>query len=119
MAGLMFALYPVPPSPNGATMGWTLRMNSSKARCWYSISVTNRAAWKRRSPKFQPVKRVLDLPLGALRAVTAGSVRTMFRISSARRLCSEWKTWCTAVRPMFSLTRPSPATKCALSISSS
>ena len=25
-----------------------------------------------------------------------------------RALCSSWNTWCTAVRPMFSLARPSP-----------
>ena len=38
---------------NGLIAGWTLRANSSNTRCWYSISVTNRAAWNSRSP-FQP-----------------------------------------------------------------
>ena len=37
----------------GRTIGWTLRANSSNTRCWYSISVTKRAAWNRREP-FQP-----------------------------------------------------------------
>src|SRR5918911_91422 len=30
--------------------GCTLRAHSSNTRCWYSISVTKRAAWNRRSP---------------------------------------------------------------------
>ena len=30
--------------------GCILRANSSKTRCWYSISVVKRAAWNRRSP---------------------------------------------------------------------
>ena len=30
------------------------------------------------------------------------------------RLCSEWNTWWTAVRPMFSLPRPSPVMKCGV-----
>ena len=34
----------------GLIAGWTLRANSSNTRCWYSISVTKRAAWKSRSP---------------------------------------------------------------------
>ena len=38
---------------NGLIPGCTLRANSSNTRCWYCISVTKRAAWKRRSP-FQP-----------------------------------------------------------------
>ena len=38
-------------------------------------------------------------------------------VCSTSRLCSAWKTWWTAVRPMFSLTRPSPAMKCASSSS--
>ena len=36
--------------PNRLTIGCTLRANSSNTRCWYCISVTNRAAWKIRSP---------------------------------------------------------------------
>ena len=43
--------------------GWTLRANSSNTRCWYSISVTKRAAWKRRSP-FQPSAPERGLPVG-------------------------------------------------------
>ena len=35
---------------NGRIAGTTLRANSSNTRCWYSISVTNRAAWNRRPP---------------------------------------------------------------------
>ena len=35
---------------NGLIPGWTLRANSSNTRCWYSISVTKRAAWKSRWP---------------------------------------------------------------------
>ena len=32
--------------------------------------------------------------------------------ASTCRLCSEWKIWWTAVRPIFSLPRPSPVMKC-------
>ena len=52
-------------------------------------------------------------------ASSRGSRAIIVLMSPTRRLCSEWKTWWTAVRPMFSLTRPSPATKCGSSISSS
>ena len=97
------------------TCGWTLRANSSKTRCWYSISVTKRAAWKRRSPLHSPLGQ---LPVGAARRV-ARLLDAASLISSTRRLCSAWKTWWTAVRPMFSLPRPSPVMKCASSSSSS
>ena len=43
-------LIDVMPPRNGLIRGWTVRANSSKTRCWYSISVTNRAAWNSRSP---------------------------------------------------------------------
>src|SRR4051812_376931 len=46
MAGLMSGWY----TWNGLTAGCTLRANSSNTRCWYSISVTKRAAWKSRLP---------------------------------------------------------------------
>ena len=47
------------------------------------------------------------------------SLVRVFLMSSTSRSCSEWNTWWMVVRPMFSLTRPSPAMKCAFSISSS
>ena len=46
IAGLMSGVY----TWNGRIAGWILRANSSNTRCWYSISVTKRAAWNRRSP---------------------------------------------------------------------
>ena len=50
---------------------------------------------------------------------SAAEARTTSLVCSTRRLCSAWNTWWTAVRPMFSLTRPSPAMKCSSSSSSS
>ena len=38
--------------------------------------------------------------------------RIVALLASTSRLCSEWKIVWTAVRPMFSLPRPSPVTKC-------
>ena len=49
IAGLMSGEY----TWKGRIAGSILRANSSNTRCWYSISVTNRAAWNSRSP-FQP-----------------------------------------------------------------
>jgi hypothetical protein len=108
-----------------------LRANSSKTRCWYSISVTNRAAWKRRSPaQPSPSTGTFGPPAGvgfagfqnAFRsAMPSGdvSVARVFLMSSIRRSCSEWKTWWIVVSAMFSFARPSPAQKCVSSSSSS
>ena len=57
------------------------------------------------------------LPLGQAprRRSAAGVSRrsSTFLMSSTSRSCSEWKIWWIAVSAMFSLTRPSPAQKCA------
>jgi hypothetical protein len=97
-----------------------LRANSSNTRCWYSISVTNRAAWNSRSP-FQPsaVPAADCHCASAATPVAEVSLVRVFLMSPIRRSCSEWKTWWIVVSAMFSLTRPSPAQKCASSISSS
>ena len=49
IAGLM-SVWPNAKGSNGLIPGCTLRANSSNTRCWYSISVTKRAAWNSRSP---------------------------------------------------------------------
>src|SRR4051794_1764395 len=116
MAGLISGWY----TWNGLTAGCTLRANSSKTRCWYSISVTKRAAWKSRSP-FQPS----GVPVASFHSASAATpdgvvsaVSTPLTYSTSRS-CSEWKIWWIVVSAMFSLTRPSPAQKWASSISSS
>ncbi|MCY1290903.1 hypothetical protein D9M68_710610 [compost metagenome] len=111
--GSMVASKPV-GMRNSSMFGWTLRANSSNTRCWYCISVPNLAAWNSRSPFQTRVEVSAGMAAtGAsshwLRKSTLPEDRITSLVCSTRRLCSEWNTWCTAVRPMFSLTRPSPA----------
>ena len=105
-------------SISGCTMkisvnGWILRTNSSNTRCWYCISLTKRAAWNKRSP-FQISPSALSgtwstcTSSHSLIKARSPLARMVCLLASTRRLCSEWNTWCTAVRPMFSLPRPSP-----------
>ncbi|MNE77937.1 hypothetical protein D3C80_1742980 [compost metagenome] len=98
-------------------LGWMVRANSSNTRCWYCISVPNLAAWNRRSPFHTSASNSAWLVGNALTGVSSHSLRkatspessTVSLVCATSRLCSEWKIACTAVRPMFSLTRPSPA----------
>ncbi|MCY1218713.1 hypothetical protein D9M72_306620 [compost metagenome] len=96
-----------------------VRANSSNTRCWYCISVPNLAAWNSRSP-FHCRASIASAVVGKAAGAVPGSshsvrnarsllANTVLLVCSTRRLCSEWKIACTAVRPMFSLTRPSPA----------
>ena len=102
---------------NGLIAGCTFRANSSNTMCWYSISLMKRAAWNRRSP-FQPSAPVASFHWArAATPVSLVSLVSTFLMSSTSRSCSEWKIWWIAVRPMFSLSRPSPERKCASSIS--
>ena len=114
-----------------STCGWILRANSSNTRCWYCISVPKRAAWNRRSPsqiESIDLRRSVQRAMSVQRrseshAATRSGTPTSFDaiatslMCSTSRLCSEWNTWWTAVRPMFSLPRPSPVMKCASSSS--
>ncbi len=88
--------------------GCTLRPNSSKTACWYSISLTNRAAWNSRSP-FQPSGVPVDERHSASAATPVAEVSACSTcwIWPTSRSCSEWNTWWMAVSAMFSLTRPS------------
>ena len=89
--------------------------------CWYSISVTKRAAWNSRSP-FQPSSVPVVASFQSLSAATPVglvSLVSVLRMSLINRSCSEWKTWWMVESAMFSLQRPSPQAKCASSISSS
>ena len=107
--------------------GWILRANSSNTRCWYCISVPNLAAWNRRSPSQTEARRSAPACVGSAATSTrepfveegevAWLASTTSLVCSTSRLCSAWKTWWTAVRPMFSLARPSPAMKWASSSS--
>ncbi len=74
----------------GLIAGCTLRANSSNTRCWYSISVTNRAAWNNRSPYSKVVAEVAWYDV--FRAALAGSA-SVVSMSATRRSCSEWNTW--------------------------
>ncbi|MCY1498851.1 hypothetical protein D9M68_328480 [compost metagenome] len=94
-----------------------VRANSSNTRCWYCISVPNLAVWNRRSPFHcrasisAGVAGKLATGVSSHSLMNARSLlaSTVLLVCSTRRLCSEWKMACTEVRPMFSLTRPSPA----------
>ena len=116
MAGLRSALF---VNTKGSTFGWTVRANSSNTRCWYCISVTNLAAWNRRSPSHcsaatsaAVVGKVVRSTLShSLMKARSPEARMVCLLASTRRLCSEWKMVWTAVRPMFSLPRPSPVMK--------
>ncbi|MCY1284044.1 hypothetical protein D9M70_329370 [compost metagenome] len=117
MAGSMVLSKPL-GARKTSTAGWILRANSSNTRCWYCISVPNLAAWNSRSPFHTRVDRsagswatstASHWLRKAMSPVWAAAMTTAL-VCSTRRLCSAWNTWCTAVRPMFSLTRPSPAT---------
>ncbi|MNG95547.1 hypothetical protein D3C79_545870 [compost metagenome] len=102
---------------NRSTRGCTVRANSSNTRCWYCISVPNLAAWNSRSPFHTraPIsagvtgKALTGLSSHSLRKARSPESSTVSMVCATSRLCSEWKIACTAVRPMFSLTRPSPA----------
>ncbi|MNZ87082.1 hypothetical protein D3C78_1059310 [compost metagenome] len=96
-----------------------VRANSSNTRCWYCISVPNLAAWNRRSP-FQCRAAISAAVVGNTNNWASGISHWFRKLTSleamatslvcwTRRLCSEWKIAWTVVRPMFSLTRPSPA----------
>ncbi|MCY1558401.1 hypothetical protein D9M68_953320 [compost metagenome] len=77
------------------------------------------AAWNRRSPfhcRASISAAVAGNAAGAVPGISQGDnaarspeANRVLLVCSTRRLCSEWNTWCTVVRPMFSLTRPSPA----------
>ncbi|MNJ74982.1 hypothetical protein D3C77_720000 [compost metagenome] len=75
------------------------------------------AAWNNRSPFHTSASisawlagsAVTGLSSHSLRKATSPESSTVSLVCATSRLCSAWKIACTAVRPMFSLTRPSPA----------
>ena len=84
-----------------APPGTAARRSTASASIWPVVVGT--AATSTRSHSFRKASRSV--------------ARTVALVCSTSRLCSAWNTWWTAVRPMFSLPRPSPVMKCASSSS--